>query len=32
VKVLMFDDEQLPDLKANFLLVKGLRHRNLIKY
>jgi serine/threonine protein kinase len=32
VKMFMFDDEQLPDLKSNFLLIKNLHHRNLIKY
>lgn len=32
VKTFMFDDEQLPDLKSNFLLIKNLRHRNLIQY
>ena len=28
----MFDDQQLPDLKSNFLMVKNLNHPNLIKY
>jgi serine/threonine protein kinase len=28
----MYDDEQLPELKANFLIMKSLSHPYIIKY
>jgi hypothetical protein len=28
----MFDDEHIPQLRSNFMLVKNLNHRNVIKY
>jgi hypothetical protein len=28
----MFDDEHIPQIRSNFVLVKGLNHRNLVKY
>ncbi len=32
VKSFMFDDEHIPQIRSNFVLVKGLNHRNLVKY
>ncbi len=32
VKSFMYDDEQLPELKANFLIMKSLSHPCIIKY
>lgn len=31
-KSFMFEDEHLPELRYNFMLVKGLCNRNIIKY
>lgn len=32
VKSFMFDDEQLPELKANFFLLRSLNHPSIIRY
>lgn len=32
VKSFMFDDEHIPQIRTNFVLVKGLAHRNIIQY
>lgn len=32
VKSFMFDDEHIPQIRGNFVLVKDLNHQNLVKY
>lgn len=28
----MFEDEHVPQLRYNYMLMKGLAHRNIVKY
>lgn len=32
VKSFVFDDEHIPQILSNFVLMKGLNHRNIVKY